>query len=109
MRAVRVGPKGCPVCHEAHASCGPPSTSTPVDQPIQEAAVGGQLNRYKVITPSGVQTVMKLNAADAERLGGIPLDAEPAAQTPPQAKARPSAANKARTASPTKGGGGGGD
>ncbi len=106
----------CP-CGAHNAACGPPSTSVPIDYPTQEAAVGGQLKKYTV-TLHGTQTVMKLNEADAERLGGVPLDApepeaEPAAtddipQEPspeaPESKRRPTAANKARAAAPNKGG-----
>jgi hypothetical protein len=108
----------CP-CGAHNAACGPPSTSIPIDLPIQEAAVGGQLKKYTV-TLHGTRTVMKLNAADAERLGGVPLDEpEPEAgpETPPagettsepfvevpESKRRPTAANKARTAAPNKGG-----
>ncbi len=109
----------CP-CGAHNAACGPPSTSVPIDYPTQEAAVGGQLKKYTV-TLHGTQTVMKLNEADAERLGGVPLDApEPEAEpeTPaatddipqepspeaPESKRRPTAANKARAAAPNKGG-----
>jgi hypothetical protein len=68
--------------------------------------------------PNRVETVMKLNPADAERLGGVPLDAPPEVETlddtpvtlpAPVAKARRGAANKARTASPNKAGRAGGD
>jgi hypothetical protein len=107
----------CP-CGAEHAACGPPSTSVPIDYPTQEAAVGGPLKKYKV-TLHGVETVMKLNEADAELLGGAPLGApeaepetptvadgseqEPAAPGP-EGKRRPTAANKARSAASNKGG-----
>ena len=92
----------CPACGGEHAACGSPSGSVPIDQSWEVAAVGGPLKRYKVTTPSGVETVMKLNQADAERLGGELLEqegAEAAEETPtrPAAKKR-TAANKARTA-----------
>lgn len=101
----------CP-CGTPGASCGPPSTSVPFDH-IEEAAMGGPLRKYRVTTGSGVETVMKLNPADAERLGGVPLDgeppeappAEPAAEAP--VKRRASASDKARRGAENKGGGGG--
>lgn len=97
----------CPACGAEHAACGTPSNTVPVDQNVEVAAVGGPLNRYKVVTLSGVETVMKLNAADAERLGGVPVDApaeEPAEEPQAKKKAVP---NKARTAT-RKGSGGDG-
>ncbi|QTU64223.1 hypothetical protein [Streptomyces scabiei] len=58
----------CP-CGAANAACGPPSDVVPVDQLIEEvAAVSGPLKKYRV-TRGGVETVMKLNEADAKRLG----------------------------------------
>jgi hypothetical protein len=96
----------CPACGAEHAACGTPSDAVPVDQNVEVAAVGGPLEKYTVTMPNGVETVMKLNAADAERLGGVPVDApaeEPAegpAEGPaeePQAKKK-AVPNKARTA-----------
>lgn len=101
----------CP-CGAPGASCGPPSTSVPFDR-IEEAAMGGPLRKYRVTTGSGVETVMKLNPADAERLGGVPLDGEPLEEPPagPEAEApakrRAAAPNKARRGAENKGGGGG--
>lgn len=100
----------CP-CGALHAACGPPSTSIPVDSQTQEAAVGGPLKKYQVTMSSGVEAVMKLNEADAERLGGTPLEAPastPEATAPEVlgAKRRPAAANKARTTANTKSAGG---
>lgn len=58
----------CP-CGAANAACGPPSGAVPVDQRIEEvAAVSGPLQKYRVVR-GGVETVMKLNDADAARLG----------------------------------------
>lgn len=91
----------CP-CGAEHAACGPPSTSVPVDQNIEEvAAVGGPLKRYRYTSPSGVATVMKFNEADAERYGLTDddlVDAAPAAE----AKAVPESQNKARAGSQNK-------
>lgn len=96
----------CP-CRTQHAACGPPSTSIPIDQRMEVAAVGGPLQKYRVVMPNGVETVMKLNATDAERYGGVPLDADdeqsaPAAEPAGPAKGRRGAANKARTSAPNK-------
>lgn len=110
MRAVRVGPKGCPVCHEAHASCGPPSGSVPVDVPEEAAVTSGPLKRYTV-TFNGTVTTMKLSQADAERLGGIPADAPTAGPVTtddgPADTQPPPVPNKARKTATTKGGPGG--
>lgn len=60
----------CP-CGAANAACGPPSSVVPVDQIIEEvAAVSGPLKKYRVRTQNGVDTVMKLSDADAEKLRG---------------------------------------
>ncbi|GHF77037.1 hypothetical protein ACFFSH_38410 [Streptomyces filamentosus] len=76
--------------------------------------MGGPLKKYEVVTPHGVTTTMKLNEADARRLGvldapateseSVAADGEEAA---PVAKKR-AASNKSRTAA-DKGGAGGGD
>ncbi|MCD9196071.1 hypothetical protein [Streptomyces albireticuli] len=97
----------CP-CGAAHAACGPPSTSVPVDDNFQEVAVvGGPLKKYKIRTASGAETVMKYNAADAARYGLTDADLAETPPTPepeggaagkPAGKARTAAANKARTA-----------
>ena len=98
----------CPVCGGEHAACGPPSGSVPIDETWEVAAVGGPLKRYKVTTPHGVETVMKLNEADAERLGGELVeevtDHAPAAAQPGKlaAKKRAAPANKARTTTSNK-------
>jgi hypothetical protein len=81
------------------------------------AVVGGPLRLYEVTMPSGVVATLKLNEADAARMGGIPMDEpmrgvdeasqEPeSAGTPPATKVRTSR-NKRRTASNKEGGGGG--
>lgn len=82
---------------------------------VEVAAVAGPLKKYHVTTPHGVETVMKLNEADAERLGGTLVDAEPeTVELPepgparPAAKARAASRNKARSTAPNKGAGGGG-
>jgi hypothetical protein len=105
----------CP-CGAEHAACGPPSTVTPVDIPDQEvAAVGGPLNKYRFTTDAGHETVLKLNAADAELRGLTDADladaapsAEGKAAAVAQNKARTTSSNKAR-APRGKGGEGGGD
>lgn len=101
----------CP-CGAEHATCGPPSTSQPVLETLEVAAVGGPLKKYTVTSASGVETVMKLNEQDARRYGLLeesePQPAEPeAAATKPQAKKR-AVSNKARSVH-GKGGAGGGD
>jgi hypothetical protein len=110
------------VCGEQHAACGPAPDTTPVDERIEEvAAVGGPLKRYEVTTSPGVTTTMKLNDADAERLGVLnapkqPTEtevpdrpAEPTETQTPQTKARTASRNKSRTAANKDGGAGGGD
>ncbi|MEU6768513.1 hypothetical protein ABZ916_39145 [Streptomyces sp. NPDC046853] len=91
----------------------------PVDKNLEVAVVGGPLKRYEVTTPDGYVTTMKLNEADAKRLGV--LDA-PKAETsteipdvPPQptetetpAKSR-TVRNKRRTPANKDGGTDGGD
>lgn len=68
----------CPCCGTEHTACGPPSDATPVDQNIKEvAAVSGPLKRYKVTSPNGVETVMKLNEADAGARGLTDADLAP--------------------------------
>lgn len=72
----------CP-CGAKDATCGPPSDVVPVDLRIEEvAAVSGPLAKYRV-TRGGVETVMKLNEADAARLGVGPADVVGAASTIP--------------------------
>lgn len=108
------------MCGGEHAVCGPPSDSVPADERMEVAAVGGQLKKYKVTSPSGVETVMKLNEADAEARGlseddlvqptsaepetlSLPAeDAEPEPEQAPEEKAA-SAPNKARTSASNKG------
>ncbi|MEU0808793.1 hypothetical protein [Streptomyces sp. NPDC005970] len=106
----------------------------PVDHAIEEvAAVGGPLKKYRVVSATGVETVMKLNSADAEARGLTESDMAPGRgddavlslpdddHTPaagqdggepgpgdgedqaPEKKARATAANKARTSSANKG------
>jgi hypothetical protein len=90
-----------------HAACGPPSASTPVDENLEVAVVGGPLKLYDVVM-HGVPTRMKLNEDDAKRYDATLVESEdsaPEAPGPesldkteePSAKAR-SAPNKARQA-----------
>lgn len=107
----------CP-CGAQHAACGPPSDVVPVDQRIEEVAVvGGPLKKYRVRTSSGAESVVKYNAADAERLGLGEADLVPEqevvtdVQLPddePETKARGGSRNKARTTAKTKAADGGG-
>jgi hypothetical protein len=103
------------MCGAAHAACGTASDSTPVDERIEEvAAVGGPLKKYEVTTPSGVKTTMKLNEADARRLGVVDepeqVDTDTTAEEPQQAQPKARATrNKSRTAANKDGGAGGGD
>ncbi|MEU2789018.1 hypothetical protein [Streptomyces sp. NPDC007100] len=66
--------------------------------------MGGPLKKYRVTSPSGAETVMKLNATDAEARG---LSEDDLADTPgaepdgPEKKAA-SVQNKARTTSANK-------
>lgn len=99
----------CP-CGAEHAACGPPSTSQPVLDQLEVAAVSGPLKLYDVVM-HGIPTRMKLNEADAKRYGATLIEAEEAPEpkqtvAPPAKKRAPS--NKARTAA-TKDGGAGGD
>lgn len=107
---------GCVLCGVSGAACGHPSPSVGFEITEEVAVVGGPLRKYRVTMPNGVVTTMKLNDDDAERYGGVPLDApdarhvgpeqdEPDTAGPPAAKKRASA-NKSRTAR-TKAGGGG--
>lgn len=90
-----------------HAACGPPSASTPVDENLEVAVVGGPLKLYDVVM-HGVPTRMKLNENDAKRYDATLVETEasapeaPESEGPeeaeePEAKAR-SAPNKARQA-----------
>ena len=73
--------------------------------------MGGPLKRYEVTTPHGVKTTMKLNEADARRLGVLDepkQDSTVEERAPAPAKKR-ATSNKARTAANKDGGAGGGD
>lgn len=74
--------------------------------------MGGPLSRYRVVTPSGVESVIKYNQHDAEQAGLTDadlFDAAPRAASDgdspsrPPAKRRGGAANKARSTSANKG------
>lgn len=97
----------CPACGAAHAACGTASDSTPVDERMEVAAVGGPLKRYEVTTSSGVKTTMKLNEADAQRLGALDAPEQDSTEEKAPAKKR-AVSNKSRAAA-NKGGAGGGD
>jgi hypothetical protein len=98
----------CP-CGAEHAACGPPSTVTPIDVPIEEvAAVSGPLKKYRYTSEAGHVTVLKLSEEDAERHGLTDADLLDAPAPEAAAKARPAAQNKARGARNKGGAGGGG-
>ena len=63
----------CPACGAANAACGGPSTAVPVDHIEEGSAVSGPLQKYRYVGKSG-ETVLKLNEADAKRLGLGPDD-----------------------------------
>lgn len=91
----------CPACGAQHAACGTASDTVPVDTNVKEAVVGAALRRYIVTTPAGVETLMKLNQEDAQRLGAVSPDPEPEATSsestpPPEEKTAAPPANKAR-------------
>lgn len=74
--------------------------------------MGGPLSRYRVVTPSGAESVIKYNAHDAEQAGLTDADlvdaVPPAAAdtdggSAPPAKRRSTAANKARSTAANKG------
>ncbi|APY88173.1 hypothetical protein DCW30_05865 [Streptomyces alfalfae] len=84
---------------------------------MEVAVVGGPLKKYRVTSASGVESVVKYNAADAERLGLTDADLAPERQAAsdvqlpddePQAKARSGSRNKARTSARSKAADGGG-
>lgn len=80
----------CPICTTPQCTCGPPTTTVPVDQRLEEAGVGA-LREYTV-TVNGIETVMNLNEDDAKRLGGTPTET-----AEPEQKRR-TASDKSRTA-----------
>jgi hypothetical protein len=114
----------CPACGVPDAACGPPFDGVAVGERIEEvAAVGGPLEKYRVASARGVETVMKLTAADAlaRGLGEDDLVEQSTAsgepdpdlvefeEAPPVAvKGRRGAANKARASAPNKAGDDGG-
>ena len=77
--------------------------------------MGGPLKKYEVTTPSGVTTTMKLNEADAKRLGVLEVPQQETGTETPDRPAEPvetetpsksrTTRNKARTASSDKGDG----
>lgn len=72
--------------------------------------MGGPLKKYTVVSASGVETVMKLNEADARFHGVLdePDQAEEQTAAEPAPAKKRVVSNKARTAA-TKDGGAGGD
>lgn len=98
----------CPACGAAHAACGPPSDTVPVDAQIGVATVGGPLGKYRYTSGTGHQTVLKLNDEDAARLGLTEADladatSEPEPEPAPEVKARTASTNKGRGGSANKG------
>ncbi len=67
---------GCPVCGSSDFSCGMATSTTGVDERIEEAPAMAELREYRV-TVNGHATVMNLSEADAEQLGGVPVEPEP--------------------------------
>ncbi|WP_051818830.1 hypothetical protein [Streptomyces sp. NRRL S-1813] len=77
--------------------------------------MGGPLKKYRVVAPSGVQTIMKLNDEEAKARGVSADDlvdapepdtepeAEESAGDEAETKAAPPAPNKARSTSANKG------
>ncbi|WP_146073842.1 hypothetical protein [Amycolatopsis sp. CA-126428] len=70
------GDVGCPVCGSLDFSCGMATSTTGVDERIEEAPAMAEVREYHV-TVNGHQTIMNLSEADAERLGGVPVEPEP--------------------------------
>jgi hypothetical protein len=63
------GQRRCAVCGESHATCGPTTTSMPVDGwfvDTKEAPVG-ELRTYKTKV-NGMETTVQLTEEDAEKL-----------------------------------------
>lgn len=84
---------GCPLCGANHATCGPPSTATPVDiLAAKESTVATQ--KYRV-TVNNHQTTLKLSAEDAKAYPGAELVDESSDRSEAPAKSR-RAPNKAR-------------
>lgn len=73
--------------------------------------MGGPLKKYTVVSPSGVETVMKLNEADARRYGVLeePAAEEPEAEEATAPAKKRATSNKARAVANKDGGAGGGD
>lgn len=101
----------CPVCGAQHAACGAAPDTTPVDERMEVAAVGGPLKKYEVTTPSGVKTTMKLNEDDAKRLGVLkePTETSTEESAPEPAAKKRAVSNKSRTAATKDGGTDGGN
>lgn len=81
----------CPLCGEQHAVCGQRTSTTPVDQRIEEADAMAEVALYTVEI-NGQQRQMKLTPDDAEAMGATPVKSGGVAS-----KSR-KPANKARTA-----------
>ncbi|WP_156759992.1 hypothetical protein [Microbacterium karelineae] len=82
----------CKVCGAAHASCGPRTTTVPVDLRIESQEHNDMaLKKYVVrVGRHNVETVMKLTPDEAKRLGAKEH------QTPANKARQPK--NKSRTA-----------
>lgn len=86
----------CPICGIPDAACGTPTNSTPVDEMVEVAVVGGELKTYEVEV-NGNKTSMQLNEQDARRLGALgDAPAEQPESLVTSDKARPTG-NKARS------------
>ncbi|WP_143268502.1 hypothetical protein [Amycolatopsis vastitatis] len=66
------GDVGCPVCGSPDFSCGMATSTTGVDERIEEAPSMAELREYRV-TVNGHDTIMNLTEADAELLVGVPV------------------------------------
>lgn len=85
------GDVGCPVCGSLDFSCGLVTSTTGVDERIEEATTMAELREYRV-TVDGYETIMNLSEADAERLGGLLITADE------EKKQRSAYPNKVRSA-----------
>lgn len=92
------GRRTCPVCGAAHAACGGPTSTSPVDRlTIQEVFAVGERKKYNAKV-NGFDTVLNLTAEEAEKLypEATPVgsaDVSPKARTT-QNKARATTENK---------------
>lgn len=88
----------CIVCGASHASCGPQTTVTPVDERMTERGSPVALKKYRVTVEnrrSTHETIMLLPEDEAARIGAVEYVKGEAQEKP--AKAAAPRANKART------------